>query len=1071
MGLKVRIWMCVFLLGAVLSLLCTGSEVGKAPVKVDTDFFKAMKWRSIGPYRGGRVTAVCGVVDEPLVYYFGATGGGLWKTEDAGSTWKPISDGQFKTASVGAVTVAESDSNVIYVGMGECSLRNDISHGDGVYKSEDGGRSWKNIGLENSRHIARIRIHPRDPDLVYVAVLGHIYGPSTEGGIYRSKNGGKTWEKVLYVDEKTGAIDLSLDWRNPRILYAAMWQVKMAPWGIFSGGPGSGLYKSTDAGDTWVKLSEGLPKGEKGRIGVSVSPVNPDRIWAIVEANDGGLFRSDNAGRTWNLVSKDSFIRCRHAYYTHIFADTQDPNTVYALTRPIGKSVDGGKTFESVFPPHGDMHDLWIAPEDNKRMIVGDDGGASVSLNGGKTWSSIYNQPTASFYHVMTDNQFPYHVYGAQQDNTTVGIASRTGGFGIGQNDWYAVAGCESGHIAVHPKDPNITFGSCFWGTINRYDRRTGESRDISPYPIKPMGLTGADAELKYRFTWTSPLVMSPYDPDTLYAGGNVLFKTTNQGQSWAVISPDLTRNDKSKQVHVLELMYCTIFTVAESLLQKDLIWVGSDDGLIHITTDGGKNWQNVTPKIMPEWSRVSIIEASHYDAATAYVAVNRWEHADHKPYIYKTNDNGKTWRLLTKGIRGDDFVRVVREDPKRKGLLYAGTETGVYVSFDDGESWQSLQLNLPAVPVHDLAVKEDDLVAATHGRSFWILDDLTLLYQLKDEALSSSVYLFKPRDGFRMGTSGMMEIGLSASVGQNPPSGIVVHYYLKEKPKEEISLVFLDGDGKVINTFSSKEGAREELAEIDPFTALLGGGRGAKSAPANVGVNRFEWDIRYPDARGIKGGTTLFGGTLRGPRVVPGTYQVKLTVGSESQVRSFEIKKDPRIAASQEEYQEQFDFLIKIRDRLSAAHDAVNQILGLHKDLKASLERVKGLESEKVISEEAKKLDARLASVLNEIVATRIRESKDLNFDIYNAARFDSYAPFIVFPPTHKLNSRIANIQGSVSSVDGKPTDQCYENFNALSAELDKQLAELKEIIEKDVPAFNKLIQEQGVPAVPLKK
>jgi photosystem II stability/assembly factor-like uncharacterized protein len=1067
MILKIRILRQLSIFIAVFSLLFVAIGTGKAAEKYDTSLYKTMKWRCIGPYRGGRVTAVCGVPGDPLMYYFGATGGGVWKTEDAGLTWKPISDGQFKTGSVGAIAVAESDLNVVYVGMGESSLRNDISHGDGVYKSEDGGRSWKNVGLRNSRHIGRIRIHPRNPDLVYVAVLGHIYGPSEEGGIYRSKDGGGSWKKVLYVDDKTGAIDLSMDSTNPRILYASMWQVKMAPWGIFSGGPGSGLYKSTNAGDTWVELTEGLPKGPKGRIGVSVSPVNPDRVWAIVEADDGGLFRSDNGGKTWHLVSSDSFIRCRHSYYTHIFADTQDPDTVYVLTRPIAKSVDGGKTFERIRVPHGDMHDLWIAPENKKRMIVGDDGGASVSLNGGETWSSIYNQPTASFYHVNTDNQFPYHVYGAQQDNTTVCIASRTSGLGITQTDWYPVAGCESGHIAVHPKEPSISFGSCFWGSISRYDRRTGETRDISPFPIKPMGLTGA--ELKYRFTWTSPLVMSPYDPDTLYAGSNVLFKTTDQGQSWVVISPDLTRNDKSKQEDVLSHMYCTIFAIVESPLQRDLIWVGSDDGLIHITTDGGKNWQNVTPKMMPEWSRVSIIEASSHDAATAYAAVNRWELADHKPYIYKTSDYGRSWRLITKGIPGGDFVRVVREDPKRKSLLYAGTETGIYVSFDDGESWQSLQLNLPAVPVHDLAVKEDDLVAATHGRSFWILDDLTLLHQLTSDVVSSKAYLFKPWDTYRMKTS-MRRIGASTGVGQNPPGGVVVQYYLKEKPEEEIILEFLDEEGKAIKAFRSKERAKEEVVE-DPYLAFFGGGSGSTSVSAEAGMNRFEWDMRYPDARGIKGGTTLFMGNLRGPRALPSTYQIRLTVGSESHVKSFEIKKDPRISASQEEFQEQFDFLIKIRDRLSAAHDAVNQILGLHRDLKATLELVKGLDNEKVITEEAKKLDGRLASVLNEIVATRIRESKDLNFAIYNANRFDSYAPFIVFAPTLKLNSRIANIQGSVSSVDGKPTDQCYENFNVLSAELDKQITELKEIIEKDVPAFNKLVDDQGIPAIPVQK
>ena len=882
MGEKRGILINFFVILVLLCFLSLSDGIPKANAGYDSNLFKAMKWRSIGPYRGGRVTCVTGVPGQPLVYYFGATGGGVWKTEDAGLTWNNISDGYFKTGSVGAIAVASSDPNVIYVGTGESCLRNDISPGDGVYKSEDAGKTWKNIGLSDSKHISRIRIHPEDPDLVYVAVLGHVSGINKERGIFRSKDGGQTWEKILFVDQQTGASDLSMDPTTPRILYAGMWQVNLTPWGIYSRGPGSGLYKSTNGGDNWVKLTEGLPKKTMGRIGIAVSSVKPDRVFSIIEAEDGGLFRSENGGKTWLLINDDFQLRHRPAYYTHVYADTQDADTVYVLILPFLKSVDGGKTFQRIIVPHGDNHDLWIAPEDNKRMINGNDGGTNVSFNGGKSWTRQDNQPTAQMYHVTTDNRFPYRVYGAQQDNSTISVPSRRTGRTV-VPDMYPVAGGESGYIAVHPENPNISYGGSYWGFITRYDHSTKENREISPWPESPAGRPAA--ELKYRFYWTFPIVISPHDPNIIYAGSNVLFKSTNEGQSWEVISPDLTRNDKSKQQDgLVTQVYCTIFTVAESPLKKDLIWAGSDDGLVHITLDGGKNWQNVTPKEMPEWSRVSIIEASPHDAASAYFAANRFDLDDCMPYIFKTNDYGKTWKLITKGIPKGAFARVVREDPKRRGLLYAGTEIGVYVSFDDGESWQSLQINLPVVPIHDMVVKDDDLVAATHGRSFWILDDLTPLQQLTDKIVSSKFYLFKQRDTYR-------------AQGYNA----VIHYYLKDKPEKETTLDFLDAEGEEIKSFKPKQ--------------------------ASPGINRFEWDMRYPDAIGVKGGSLIYGGSLRGPVAVPGTYQVRLTVDSESFTKSFEIKKDPRIEVTKEDLQKQFDLLIKIRDRLRDTHKAVNQI------------------------------------------------------------------------------------------------------------------------------------------------
>ncbi len=1007
MGEKRGILINFFVILVLLCFLSLSDGIPKANAGYDSNLFKAMKWRSIGPYRGGRVTCVTGVPGQPLVYYFGATGGGVWKTEDAGLTWNNISDGYFKTGSVGAIAVASSDPNVIYVGTGESCLRNDISPGDGVYKSEDAGKTWKNIGLSDSKHISRIRIHPEDPDLVYVAVLGHVSGINKERGIFRSKDGGQTWEKILFVDQQTGASDLSMDPTTPRILYAGMWQVNLTPWGIYSRGPGSGLYKSTNGGDNWVKLTEGLPKKTMGRIGIAVSSVKPDRVFSIIEAEDGGLFRSENGGKTWLLINDDFQLRHRPAYYTHVYADTQDADTVYVLILPFLKSVDGGKTFQRIIVPHGDNHDLWIAPEDNKRMINGNDGGTNVSFNGGKSWTRQDNQPTAQMYHVTTDNRFPYRVYGAQQDNSTISVPSRRTGRTV-VPDMYPVAGGESGYIAVHPENPNISYGGSYWGFITRYDHSTKENREISPWPESPAGRPAA--ELKYRFYWTFPIVISPHDPNIIYAGSNVLFKSTNEGQSWEVISPDLTRNDKSKQQDgLVTQVYCTIFTVAESPLKKDLIWAGSDDGLVHITLDGGKNWQNVTPKEMPEWSRVSIIEASPHDAASAYFAANRFDLDDCMPYIFKTNDYGKTWKLITKGIPKGAFARVVREDPKRRGLLYAGTEIGVYVSFDDGESWQSLQINLPVVPIHDMVVKDDDLVAATHGRSFWILDDLTPLQQLTDKIVSSKFYLFKQRDTYR-------------AQGYNA----VIHYYLKDKPEKETTLDFLDAEGEEIKSFKPKQ--------------------------ASPGINRFEWDMRYPDAIGVKGGSLIYGGSLRGPVAVPGTYQVRLTVDSESFTKSFEIKKDPRIEVTKEDLQKQFDLLIKIRDRLSDTHQAVNQILDMKTALEDAQSKIEDLERKKIIFSEAEKLKEKLNSVLNALVEIKVRSYREFNFYLFHHM-FDHHRL--------KLNTRIGSIQGVVANAYSKPTDQCYENFNEASADLDIQLTKFKEIKKKDIPAFNRLVKE----------
>ncbi|HMF10206.1 MAG TPA: glycosyl hydrolase, partial [Thermoanaerobaculia bacterium] len=688
--------------------------------------YEGMEFRNIGPFRGGRVTAVAGVRGEPLTFYFGGTGGGIWKTIDGGSSWQPVSDKFFHTGSVGAIGIAESDPNVIYVGMGESPIRGNVSSGDGVYKSTDGGKTWTHMGLADTQQISRVRVHPRNPDLVYVAAQGHVWGSSAERGIFRSKDGGKSWEKVFFVSNKTGASDLAMDSANPRILYAAFWQVNRKPWALESGGPEGGIWRSADGGDTWKKLEGGLPEGVVGNIGVAVSPSRPDRVWAIVESKDkGGVYRSDDGGQKWTRTNSENKLRQRAWYYTRIYADPKNADAVYVLNTGFFRSGDGGKTFAPIRVPHGDNHDLWVDPDDPARMIESNDGGANVSFNSGQSWSSIMNQPTAQFYRVITDDRFPYWVYGAQQDNTTVAIASRGRGRGIDLSDWHQVGGCESGWIAPKPKNPDVTFAGCYGGAIDRHDEKSGQSRQVVAWPQLAIGQAAAD--LKYRFQWNAPIAISPHDPNTLYHASQVLLKSTDEGQTWSEISPDLTRNDKTKQGKSggpitkddtgIEV-YDTIFTLQESPHEAGVIWVGTDDGLVQLTQDGGKTWSNVTPRGIPEWIRINSLEVSPHDKATCYIAATMYQFDDPRPYLYKTSDYGKTWTKITRGLPDSVFTRVIREDPVRKGLLYAGTETGLYISFDDGSNWQPFQLNLPAVPITDLTVKDGDLVVATQGRA-----------------------------------------------------------------------------------------------------------------------------------------------------------------------------------------------------------------------------------------------------------------------------------------------------------------------------------------------------------------
>jgi photosystem II stability/assembly factor-like uncharacterized protein len=1067
--------------------------------------FEGMKYRLVGPFRGGRVLAVAGVPGQSDTYYFGAVAGGMWKTTDGGLNWRPLWDKFTKASpSVGAIAIAPSDPNVIYVGTGEACIRGNIVMGNGVYKSTDAGKTWKYTGLRDTYSIGRMIVHPKDPNIVYVAALGHPFGPNSTRGIFRSHDGGKTWQRVLYIDDKTGGIDIQFDLSNPHILFAGMWQAVRKPWTMESGGPGSGLYRSADGGDTWTKLTgKGLPEGTIGRIGVATTS-NPNRIYALIEAEKGGLFRSDDGGEKWTLVTDDRRYRQRAWYYTHVFADPKNPDVVYILNTGTYRSIDGGKTFMQLRTPHGDNHGFWIDPENPKRLMNGNDGGATISTDGGASWSSIMNQPTAQFYHVIADSRFPYWLYGAQQDNSTVAIASASAAGGIGVADFYDVGGGESGYIAPDPTDPEIVYAGSYGGDISRYDHRTQETQAVNPWPRNPIGWGMAD--LKHRFQWTEPIVFSPHDSHTLYYAGEVLFKTTDEGKSWTIISPDLTRNDKSKQQssggpitkdNTGVEVYDTIFSVVESPAQKDLIWAGSDDGLVHVTRNGGGNWENVTPKAMPEWGTVSMIEASPTDAGTAYVAVERHKMDDFAPYVFKTTDFGKTWTSIVNGIPQDNYVHAVRLDPKRKGLLYAGTERGVYVSFDDGGNWQPLQLNLPMAPVNDLIVKNDDLAVATHGRSFWVLDDLSPLRQWSDSLKANDVHLFTPADANHTTFSGTFFGG--GNPGQNPPAGAIFYYYLKaeikkpeekkgekkdeagspataaanppavqpaltnpasasrptggeaapsEEKKEEsrVKVEILDSSGKVIRTYPPKRPPVSDNEE-NPF----GGNRG-EEIPTEAGVNRFVWDLHYEPVPRIPN-SPLWGGSTEGALALPGNYQVRLTVDGKSQTQPFKIVPDPRLKVTAEDLKKQFDLMQQILGKVTQVHDAVRQMRDIRAQMNTLNKRLKEEKNPnaKAVADAGDALDKKMTVVEEALIQTKAKSGQDvLNYPI-------------------RLNNLLVALGGVVSSADAAPTKQDYEMYDELSKQADEQLAKWNEIVTADLGAYNRSAQEKTVPVVGL--
>lgn len=1057
------------------------------------DDFKAMQWREVGPYRGGRSAAVEGIPSQPKTYYFGSVGGGVWKTTDGGETWKNVSDGFFG-GSIGAVAVSEWDPNVVYVGGGEKTVRGNVSHGDGMWKSVDAGKTWTFIGLKESRHIPRVRIHPRNPDLVYAAVLGHLFGPNAERGVYRTKDGGKTWERVLFANENAGAIDLIMDPGNPRILYASTWRVRRTPYSLESGGDGSALWKSTDGGDTWKNISrnQGLPKGTLGIIGVTVSPSNPQNVYAMIEAEEGGVYRSRDGGETWQKTNDSRDLRQRAWYYTRIYADPKDEDTVYVLNVRFHKSKDGGKSFTTIATPHSDNHDLWIAPDDPLRMIEANDGGANVTTDGGRSWTGQDNQPTAQFYRVSTDNAFPYRLLGAQQDNSAVRIRHRSGGRGIGRDDWQETAGGESGHIVAKPDHPDIVFGGSYGGYLTVYNHVTEEFRDVNPWPDNPMG-HGAEGAVE-RFQWNFPILFSPHDANTLYAASQHLFRSTNGGGSWDRISGDLTRNDKSKmgpsggpitKDNTSVEYYGTIFAVAESALERGVIWTGSDDGLIHLSRDNAATWKNVTPKDAPAKIMWNSIDPSPFDRGTVYVAGTTYKSDDFRPYLYKSTDYGATWTKITSGIPNDHFTRVVRSDKKRKGLLFAGTERGMYVSFDDGASWQTLQLNLPIVPITDLAVRDDDLIAATQGRSFWMLDDLSPLQQWSKEIAAKRAHLFPPRATWRM--SGATPENTPRNQGKNPPQGVIVNYLINPatKPGTKVKLAFLNPDGSLIREFEGEvqspkdeEKAKREEAEKkeaaakeppeDPAKKIgvksEGGEKEAQTQepeekdPAaekekeknkikevKLGLNRFAWDLKYPDAKTFEG-MVLWGGEGEGPRVVAGPYNVRLTVGEETMTAPAELRQDPRSSAPAADLKAQFDFVLGARNKLTEVHEQIEKIRATRKQLDDLRKRAKG---QKAIVDAAKALDKKMTAVEEALYQTKNRSPQDpLNYPI-------------------RLNDKLASVASSAASGDFGPTAQQRAVYAQLVAQIDAELAKLREVWEKDVPALNALVKQSEVPAI----
>ncbi len=1002
----------------------------------DEFYFNTMQWRLVGPFRGGRAGTIAGVNHNPNLYYIGTAGGGVWKTKDGGNTWTCISDGYFG-GSIGALAVAESDPNVIYVGEGEQTVRGNVSSGKGLWRSTDGGETWKFIGLKNSEHIGRIRVHPTNPDIVYVAAMGNLWKPNEERGLYRSSDGGETWEKILYVSDKAGAVDVVLDPNNPRIIFASTWQIKRNGYRMDSGGPDSHLWKSTDSGKTWKKITKnkGLPKGVIGIIGVTISPLNSDRIWTIIEAKDGGVFRSDDGGETWKKTSSNRSLRQRAWYYSRIYADTQNEDRVYVLNVGFWRSNDGGKTFERIGTPHGDHHDLWIDPNNNERMGIADDGGGQVSFDAGENWTTYHNQPTSQFYRVTTDNHFPFRIYGAQQDNSAIRILHRSSNSTITEQDWESTAGGESAHLAPDPNNNDIVYGGTFKGYMMRKDHSTGQTRSTNIWPFNPAG-SGAEV-MKYRFNWNYPIMFSPHNSKKLYATSNHVHVTYNEGQSWEVISPDLTRNDpetiKSSggpitQDNTGAEHYANIFTIAESKEEEGVIWTGSDDGLVHVTRDGGKNWTNVTPKGSPRLNMMNCIDVDPHTKGGAYLAATSYKFGDYTPYLYKTSDYGKTWKKITSGIPANYYTRAIRVDPVRKGLLYAGTEWGMFVSFDDGSNWQPFQLNLPIVSIRDLHIRNNTLIAATHGRSFWMIDDLGPIQQLNKDIIEKSHHLFEPKPAYRLAQGRSWGKPNYNRVGENHPNGVLFNYFVKDFSKErKIKLEIKDMRGNVIQTFSSNAKEKKQKLKVEAEN------------------NRFVWDMRYPGFKEFDG-MVLYSSPNRGPRAVPGSYTAVLTVDGKSESRPFEIAKDPRLTNTDEDYQKQLEFLLQVRDKVSEAHQAMIDIKSIRDDVEYFKNKLDGKEEYKEVLDLLDEMEKEMTVIEKQIHMTSNQSRQDpLNFGI-------------------RVNNRLAFLLGDQQRGDFPPTDQAEEVRVELTKELDAELYKLDNLLIDKLKVINEKGKNLGV-------
>jgi len=1028
----------LFLVQAFLMLFLTEAQLQNTSQKMEEKFYQSLEWRHIGPYRGGRSCAVAGVEGKPNLFYFGATGGGIWKTQDGGRSWNNISDGFFGS-SIGSISVAESDHNVLYVGGGEKTVRGNVSFGTGMYKSEDAGKSWKSLGFEKSRHITRIRIHPQNPDIVYAAVLGDLFKSSEERGIYKSTDGGLSWKKTLFVNADAGAVDLCMDPTNPRILYATTWNVRRTPYSLSSGGDGSALWKSTDSGESWTNISsnEGLPSGIWGIVGIAVAYNNGDRLYAIIENDNGGLYRSDDGGKKWIKVNDDRSMRQRAWYYTRLYTDTHDDNTVYVLNVDYHKSTDGGKTFSSINTPHGDHHDLWIAPENPKRMIIADDGGAQVTYDGGATWSTYHNQPTAQFYRVTTDDHFPYRIYVAQQDNSTLRIAHRSYGGEISESDWEETAGGESAHIAVDPKDNEIVYGGSYDGFLTRFNHRNKTIRGINVWPDNPMG-HGAEG-MKYRFQWNFPIFFSKHDKTKLYTASNHLHMSQDEGQSWQLVSPDLTRNEKEKlgssggpitKDNTSVEYYATIFAVAESPLQEGLIWAGTDDGKIQITRDGGKNWSDVTNALMPKYLMFNSVEPSPYDPAVCYVAGTMYKSGDYLPYLFKTDDYGKTWKKIVKGIPLEHFTRVLRADPVKKGLLYAGTEFGMYISFDDGENWNSFQLNLPIVPITDLVIKNNNLIAATQGRSLWIMDDLTVLHQQK-AGMSQNSILYKPMPAYRMSGSQKKD---ELHAGTNHPGGVMTHFYVHDydTKKDTIMLTYTDSSGDTIRTFSTHASENRDKLKV------------------KSGGNMFTWKMDYAPSKRFDG-MILWWGSLNGPVAVPGNYKVHLNRNGQISTQDFEILQNPNSEAGLEDIKAQFEFVKSINSTINLAHQAIIDIRSLRSQIKSFTDK----SEDKDIKVHFEKMDTIMTKVENNLYQTKNKSGQDpLNFPI-------------------KLTNKLAHLNSLIGmgTQDFKPTDSMIAVRDELTEQIQTELKEWETVKTSMLAELNNMIRSKALDTIVLPK